>query len=189
MSASRSPLAAMLPLNRIDRLAQAIGRTLVDVERHLPTRLEDFLARGGDESSYFSLASGATEMIFSDGLVHTLSSWPSQLSLLVSDQPRAADPDAPGCRLSATAAAPAWLKACLGRRVRDVCVYVYQDDVDSDEARQAAVSYVLDSGTELFYGTYFHGNLDADELLEGAAVPRDHVAERISIAALHGVSR
>jgi hypothetical protein len=63
-----------------------------------------------------------------------------------------------------------------------VGVHIYRDDVPSDEARQAAISYELESGCELFYVTYLHGRMSGDELMRGEDVPRDHVAETIPMA-------
>jgi hypothetical protein len=178
------PLAASLPLRRRELLRAAIGHTLVDIERWTATTPADFVARGGTATQHFSECSGATVMLFSEGLAHAMEGWPSQLSITVDAEPFRDVSYSERYRLSAcTETAPAWLRDCLGRTVRDVRVYVFRDDVLSDEARQAAVSYLLDSGVELFYCTQLHGRGDGDELLPGDQVGRDDVALTVSMAA------
>jgi hypothetical protein len=175
--------AASLPLRRRELLREAIGRTLLDIDRWTATTPSDFVARGGLRSLHFSRCSGPTIMSFGDGLVHSWAGWPSQLSIIVDGNPVVDVAYSERYRLSDCAdTAPAWLRACLGRSVRDVLVHVYRDDVPSDEARQAAVSYLLDSGVELWYGTELHGRSTSDELLRGDEVPRDHVASTVSMA-------
>jgi hypothetical protein len=188
MTQTDDPLAARLPLRRKELLRAAIGTTLLDIERWFSTTVADFVARGGDETSYFARCSGATQLTFSSGLVHALSVWPSELSIVVDEAPFGEDPYSDRHRLSQTRAAPVWLRDCLGSTVRDVRVYVYRDDVPSNEARQAAVSYVLDASIELFYCTYLHGHMDSDELLRGEDVPRDQVAGWGSIGSSHDAS-
>lgn len=178
-----SALAASLPLAQTNLLRRAVGQQLADIERLLVVTPERFTDDGGDRSEYFAAASGPTQFMFGDGLVHAFYAWPSQLSLILESDALANDEYADRHRLSETDASPAWLRDCLGQRVRAVHVHVYRDDVPSDEARQAAVSYTFDSGHELFYGMYLHGRLDSDELLRGETVPRDRVRRTVTLEA------
>lgn len=174
-------LGASLLLERTGLLRRAVGQQLTEIERLLVVTPQRFTENGGERSEYFAAASGPTQFTFGDGLVHAFYVWPSQLSLIVETDPLADDEYAERHRLSQTDAAPEWLRHCLGQRVRAVQVYVYRDDVPSDEARQAAVSYALDSGQQLFYGMYLHGRLDSDELLPGESVPRDRVERTVAL--------
>jgi hypothetical protein len=177
-------LAARLPLAQTELLQRSIGRTLVDIERRLPETLDRYLERGFAHARYFSEASGATQLFFSDGLLHSLCGWPSQLSVIVDDAPAWDDPDAPPVQLSRTTAAPDWLRACLGRTVREVQVHVYlEEGVDSDEARQCAIAYLLEPAEELVYCTYLHGRMDGDELVRGRDLDRSRIARTVAITA------
>jgi hypothetical protein len=163
-------------------LTRAIGRRLEDIERALVVDPEWYATEYGDPQAFFTGASGPAQLDFSDGLVHTLSAWPSQLSVIVDGAALPADPYADRYRLSETDRAPQWLRDALGQEVHDVCVYVYRDDVPSDEARQAAVSYELASGIELFYVTYLHGRMSGDEIMRGEDVPRENVAKTVRMS-------
>ncbi|AHH97293.1 hypothetical protein [Kutzneria albida] len=175
-------LADRLPLARRELLGRAIGRSLVEVERVTATPVEEFVQDGGAAPDYLAKLSGPTQLTFSGGLVHSLAVWPSQLSLLVEDSPLPEDPYADRYRLSELGA-PSWLRALVGLTVRDVRVHLYQDEVPSDEARQAAVSYVFDEGTELYYCVYLHGRMDGDELLLPGEVIPEAVARSVSLSA------
>jgi hypothetical protein len=63
-----------------------------------------------------------------------------------------------------------------------VRIWKLQEEFESDEAKEAAVSYVFDNELELFYCIYLHGDLDADYLLLGNEVPREKVKTCISLA-------
>jgi hypothetical protein len=170
----------LLPLAQQALLTRAIGRRLVEIERAIVVAPDWFASEYGDPEAFFTQASGATQLTFSDGLIHTLRPWPSQLSVVVEGEPLPADPYADRHRLSETEYAPGWLRGLVGQEVDDVRVHRYRDDVPSDEARQAAISYVL-AGTELFYAMYLHGRMSGDELLRGEDVPRDAVAETVAM--------
>ncbi|MFJ6484784.1 MULTISPECIES: hypothetical protein [unclassified Streptomyces] len=171
----------MLPLNRRDLLRRAVGRTLEDIERITSTRPADFTERGGAASLFFPSVSGPVQLEFSDGLIHALTVWPSGLSVLVHDEALGDDPYADRHRLSRTPQAPDWLRSLLGRTVLDVRVHLHRDEVPSEEPRQAAVSYVLDNGEELFYAVYVHGRMDGDELLRREDVIPAAVARTVSV--------
>jgi hypothetical protein len=179
---SEPNLLEFLPLRRRALLRSAIGRTLEQVDRLLVTTPDDFVDRGGPPMGFFAQASGPVELLFSGGLVHALSTWPSQLSVLVEPDKLGPDPYAVRYRLSASQqVAPAWLVSALGATVDAVRVWVYRDDVPSDEARQAAVSYVLGTGLELFYCTYLHGRMDGDELVRREDLPAELPADPIDV--------
>lgn len=176
-------LTASLLLEQRELLKQAVGQHLDDIERLLVVTPERFTEDGRERAEYFAAASGPTQFSFSEGLVHAFYVWPSQLSLIVESEPLADDPFAARHLLSKTDAAPGWLRDCLGQRVRAVGVHLYRDDVPSDEARQAAVSYTLDSGRELFYAIYLHGRLDGDELMRGEDVAADRIRRTVIVGA------
>src|SRR5882672_2591156 len=80
---SDTELFQLLPSQRIEVLAAAIGRTLMEVERlfllDLPTFLED--ARFS-ATNFFALNSGPVQLHFDGCLTHALDVWPSQLSII-----------------------------------------------------------------------------------------------------------
>jgi hypothetical protein len=160
---------------------RAIGRTLVDVERLITVEPDWFAGEYGQPDRFFAAASGPAELSFSGGLLHGLAAWPSEFSILVQDTAFADDPYAPRYRLSKTRQAPAWLRECLGEAVRDVRVYVYHDDVPSDEARQAGIGYRLESGQEIVYCIYLHGRMSGDEFVPSDAIDPASVAELVSL--------
>jgi hypothetical protein len=182
MSSSEDPKVARLPMHQLDLLQRAIGRQLIEIERMFAISARDFAQRGAPPGEYFARASGATRLSFSGGEHHTLAVWPSQLSVIVSAAQLADDPLAERVLLSTIQPAPAWRAAVLGHAIDDVRIYEYlEPDVDSLEARQSAVSYLFDSGVELFYCTYLHGRMDGDELLLADEVQRQHVARCLSL--------
>jgi hypothetical protein len=174
-------LSGWLPLRQQQTLRRALGHKIVEIERWLATHVDDFVSRGGKRSLYFSRASGPVSVFFEGGVAHGLSSWPSQLSVLV--EPSAIDhhPYSERHRLSTTDAAEPWLRGCLGRTVRNVRIWIFRDDVPSNEARQAGVSYVLDSGLELVYCVHLHGRESGDELLTAEDVLPSRVRRSISL--------
>src|SRR5262245_38300198 len=180
MTRRDDPLRSFLPSAQTKHLGAAIGRCLVEIDRLLVTTREDFVARGGADDEYFARASGPAQLRFDDGSIHVLSVWPSELSLLVKDQPLAPDWAAEVFALSTTSAR-AELRACLGRRCEDVRIWTVAEEVDWDAAREAAISYLLSGGVELFYAIYLHGDLDSDYLMLCEEVPRDKVARCWSI--------
>lgn len=172
-----------LPLQQTKLLRRAMGETLVDIERWFVLNRAQFEAYAGEGAEYFSRSSGATTFSFSGGVIHSLCGWPSQLSIRVWDESLRDDPDAERHTLSEADTAPKWLRDCIGQRVIDVRVYVYDDDVPSDEAKQVALSYVFDSGVELVFCTYLHGQMDDEEILRGDEISRQNVVAVVSLRA------
>lgn len=180
---SDQELFEFLPSRQADLLATAIGLRLLDVERLFlrdpPTFLRDARFAAAD---FFARNSGPVELHFEGGLSHALGVWPSQLSIVVLPGPLTGHYGELLYRLGEDAAAAPELKACLGRSCQDVRIWILQEDFESEEAKEAAVSYVFDGGLELFYCIYLHGDLDSDYLLPGADVPRGRVKTYISLA-------
>lgn len=176
-------LYAFLPANRRALLAAAIGATLVDVERLFTLDLATFLAdERYREEDFFPCNSGPTQLRFDGGLLPVLAVWGEQLSLVVLDEPLAADDYGAVYRLSDTSAAPSWLRSCLGRRCEDVRIWTFEEDFATEEAKQAGVSYLLSGGIELLYCIYLHGAQDGDALIAADEVRPELVASCYSLA-------
>jgi hypothetical protein len=176
-------LFKLLPSQRTDILATAIGRNLEDIERlfllDLPTFVQD--ARF-DPAQFFSLNSGPVQFRFDDGLTHAYDVWPSQLSVINLPAILTAADDERLYRLGEDEAAPPKLKSCLGQRCQDVRIWTLAEEFESQEAKEVAVSYFFSADWELFYCIYLHGDLDSDYLLMGADVPRHRVKSCFSLA-------
>jgi hypothetical protein len=176
-------LPELLPSRNKDVLAAAIGRRLTEVERQflldLPTFLQDERFSAAD---FFSRNSGPAQFQFDGGPTHTFAVWPSQLSLVLLPNALAYAPEEKIYRLSDVAHAPGDLKSCLGRVCQDVRIWILQEEFDSEEAKEVAVSYVFGDNLELFYCIYLHDDLDSDYLLTGENVSRARVKQCISLA-------
>lgn len=180
---SDTELFQLLPSQRTEVLAAAIGRILIEVERlfllDLPTFLED--ARFS-APNFFALNSGPVQLHFDGCLTHALDVWSSQLSIINLRDTLIASQAEKLYRLSEDVHASPELKSCLGRVCRDVRIWTLEEDLESGEAKQVAVSYVFAGDLELFYCIYLHGDLDSDYLLPGADVPRHSVKSCFSLA-------
>src|SRR4051794_36588761 len=73
----------LLPSRNRPRLAQPIGRRLVDIERIFALDREDFVAGGRDPAEYFRRNSGPTRFVFDGGLSLALAEWGEQLSVVL----------------------------------------------------------------------------------------------------------
>lgn len=178
-----NPPTSRLPYNQLPLLRSVIGHRLLDVERSL-TPLAAHLEYGEDSAEYLSAASGPTELTFSGNLRHTLISWPSQLSVYISSERLPDDEYAERHLLSQSRElAPSWLSATLGAMVLSIRVYEFIDDIDSSEARQAAIGYLLDTKLELMYCTQLHGRMTADELVRRSDLPAQLPARWIGLDA------
>lgn len=178
-----SELSQHLPSQRMQVLAAAIGRNLLEVERlfllDLPTFLEDARFKATD---FFALNSGPVQLHFDRSLTEVLDVWPSQLSIINLPDPLMPSRDEKLYRLSEDADASPALKSCLGRACQDVRIWTLKEDFESEEAAEVAVSYAFTGDRELFYCIYLHGDLDSDYLLPGADVPRRSVKSCFSLA-------
>jgi hypothetical protein len=175
-------LAQYLPSVQIERLSQAIGRGLLEVTRWLVVPLDRFLVTGRfPAQEYFARSAGPVQLDFAGDLSHTLDVWAEQLSILVLPDPIAA-PSVEDLVCLSESAAPPTLRACLGQTCLDVRIWTLAEEIESDEARQVALSYLFSNGVELFYCTYLHGDLSSDYLLLGPEVPRRQVRSCFSIA-------
>jgi hypothetical protein len=168
-----------LPTESIGVLGAAVGRPLLDVERMTATTLADYVEFGGREDDYFVSVSGPVQLTFGGGVVHALYAAPSRFSVLVDAAPLA-DHRLMDRHHVGDVPAPTWLRAAVGRVVRDVRIYFYKDDVDSGEPRQAAVSYVFDD-EELIYCLYLHGRMSGDELVQAADLLPDTIDRWFSV--------
>jgi hypothetical protein len=176
-------LSIRLPSKRLDELGRAIGRTLVDVRRLFGLDIKTFLEAtpGAEEIDYFGSNSGPTELVFDGGVTQTLALWDEQLSVVLLDQPLKPSSRRSVVSLVDTPFVRPRLKSCIGRRCSDVRIWTFLEDIESEEAKQAAVSYLLD-GEELFYGFYIHGNADEDSLMFADEIQPDLVASCFSLA-------
>ena len=182
MMLTDAELFRYLPSRRTDFLARAIGQVLVDIERLFLNDIDEFLMYSQrTRPDYFSYNSGPVQFRFADGLVQPLAVWGEQLSLVLLPEPLQETPYDRLYRLSELAAAPAALRSCLNQTCTDIRLWTLQEDFDSTEAKEAAVSYRFEAGQELFYVIYLHGEADSDYLLPAAAVPREQVARCYSI--------
>jgi hypothetical protein len=172
-----------LPSRQQGLLARAIGCRLLEVERLFlldpPSFLEDERFRAED---FFVRNSGPIQFHFEGSLTHVFAVWGEQLSIVVMPEPLSDGPYDRLYRLSETASAPPALRACLGQVCLDVRIWTLQEDFESAEAKEAAVSYLFEGGRELFYCIYLHGESDNDYLLSGEDVTRDRVAQGFSLA-------
>jgi hypothetical protein len=176
-------LMSLLPSKRTDALERALDRRLLEVRRYFELDLTDFL-RGGRRSAaqFYSHNSGAVEWRFEQTAPIVLSVYSEQLSLVVLDEPLADDEFGKVHNLSRQTSAPAQLRDFLGKRCRDVRIWTLKEDFESEEAKESAVSFVFEDGSELFYCIYLHGEDDSDTLLPRSSLSMDRVERCYSIA-------
>lgn len=159
-------LTEWLPSRQQDRLAAAITRQLVDIERWLTLTPAQFLDDAHfTPADFLVYSSGLTRFFFTADVVHSYGVEGEQLSLVLLPEPATGDPFETPYRLSTYEPADLHLRSFLGKTCADVRIWRYYDAVPSDEAREAAVSYLFADETELFYVIYLHGDLDSDYLL------------------------
>jgi hypothetical protein len=176
-------LLTLLPSERKDILAASLSRRLIEVERFFGLDLSSFLENERfSEADYFSYNSGAVQLRFEGNLTHSLAVYGEQLSIVVLPESLSSDGFAELYQLSEVNSAPLVLRDCLGRICQDVRIWTLQEEFESEEAKEVALSYVLSGDLELFYCIYLHGDLDSDYLLLGQDVPREKVANCFSVA-------
>jgi hypothetical protein len=181
-------LRQFLPSRRLDLLAAAIGRKLIEIERFLGRGPHEFMARGGHPRDFFSRNTGATQLHFDGGLIHSLVVYPSQLSIVVVPDLLVGDDIEPAYQLIDQDQALPALMGCLGRVCEDVRIYIYAEEFPAEEEREAGISYVFADQDELIYCIYFHGELDSGYLLPGAQMPRERVERWYSVSTGQWVS-
>jgi hypothetical protein len=176
-------LLTLLPSKQKDLLAKSIGCRLIEIERFFGSDVPSFLAGGHfTEADYFSYNSGAVQLNFESNLTYGLDVYGEELSIVVLPMNLSSNGFAKLYRLSEFTAAPPTLKNCIGKTCHDVRIWELQEEFESEEAKEVAVSYLLDNGSELFYCIYLLDDFDSDYLLLGQDVPRDKVASCFSIA-------
>lgn len=176
-------LLALLPSKQKDFLAKCIGRRLVEIDRFFGIDLPSFLEGGHfTEAEYFSYNSGAVQFHFEDNLTYLLDVYGEELSIVVLPSSSEGNEFTKIYKLSKLPLVPSLLKDCIGKICRDVRIWILQEDFESLEAKQVAVSYLFDDESELFYCIYLVDDFDSDYLLLGQDVPRDKIASCFSIA-------
>lgn len=176
-------LLTFLPSKQKEILAKAIGKQLVEVERFFAMDLSSFLKYTSfKKTDFFSYNTGAVQLYFEDRLTHALSVYGEQLSIVLLPEIIASDGFAQSYRLSKMEQmAPELLKECLGKVCQDVRIWTLREEFESVEAKEAAVSYLLSNGQELFYCIYLHDDLDSDYLLLEQNIHREKVASCFSL--------
>ena len=151
-------------------LVKVIDKKLIEIERFFEQDLENFITNEKLPAvNFFSLNVGLTKLIFESNLSHNFSIYGGQLSIILLPE-RDFDQkpyfDGQWYQLSqAKYLSTPDLSNCLGQTCRDVRLWTLQEDFESDEAKEVAVSYLLANGNELFYCIYLHEDLDSDYLL------------------------
>lgn len=160
-------LLTFLPSKQKESLAKAIGKRLIEVERFFEMDISSFLKYTSfKKADFFSCNTGAVQMYFEDRLTHALAVYGEQLSIVLLPETLTSDGFAQSYRLSEMEQmAPVLLKNCLGNVCQDVRIWTLREEFESEEAKEAAISYLLSNGQELFYCIYIHDNLDSDYLL------------------------
>lgn len=163
-------LLAFLPSRQKITLSKAIGKKLLQVERFFEQDLKAFVKYFElTPVDFFSLNVGITKLSFESDLTHNFSVYGGQLSIVLlpeKDFDQKPYFDGEWYQLSdAEYLSSPELRNCLGQICKDVRVWTLQEDFESEEAKEVAVSYLLADGSELFYCIYLHEDLDSDYLL------------------------
>ena len=179
-------LLAFLPSKRKNILAKAIGKKLIEIERFFEQDLESFLINEELPAiNFFSLNVGLTKLIFESNLFHNFSIYGGQLSIILlpeRDFDKKPYFDGEWYQLSqAKYLSTQDLRNCLEQTCIDVRLWTLQEDFESEEAKEVAVSYLLANGSELFYCIYLHEDLDSDYLLLKPDVDLTKVASCFSL--------
>ena len=176
-------LLTLLPLKQKNLLSLCIGRRLVEIDRFFGIDLPSFLEGGHfTEAEYFSYNSGALQFHFEDNLTYGLDVYGEELSIVVLPMILESDGFTKLYQLSKLSLVPPLLKDCIGKICRDIRIWTLQENFESEEAKQVAVSYLFDNGSELFYCIYLVDDFDSDYLLLRQDVPLDKIANCFSIA-------
>lgn len=132
-------------------------------------------------NDFFSHNSGSIQFCFDDNRYHVFDVWGEQLSLVALPEPLHRDEDSILYKLTEDTNSPTKLKSCIGRTCQDVRIWTLQEALQSDEAKEVAVSHLLSGGVEIFYCIYPHEDLDSDYLLLGEDVIREKAATCFSL--------
>ncbi len=179
-------LLERLPSRQKEILRSAIGRPLADVRRYFVSDIASFLEIPDmSEQRYFSHNSGPTAFSFEGGPTHHFAVWGEQLSLVLLDNPLVGDEYGSVHALTEVddGMVVPELKAVLGQTCEDVTIWRYREAIESEEAKEAAVSYRFASGRELFYCIYLHEDLDSDYLIFRDEVDLGKAGTHTSLAA------
>jgi hypothetical protein len=169
-----------LPSRRLEELARAIGRTLLDVRRLVITSPDEVSEAA--RPIYFSRFSGPVEFLFDGGIGQRLDTWSEEFSVIVVDEPLVGLPSTHVISLAQDPWADPRLKACLGLRCEDVRIWTAREEFDTDEAMEAGVSYRVAGGHELIYCTFLESELSDDLVLPVEDLPRNRVRSCFSVA-------
>lgn len=175
-----------LPTNQKDLLCESIGRTLLEVERFFQMDISSFLKYTSfKKNHFFERNSGCTQFRFEGGINHSFGAYEEQLSVVLLPDPILEDDLIERYSLSTTTdeLVSSQLKSCLGKICQDVRIWTLQEDFESEEAKEAAVSYFFQDNLELFYCIYLHEDLDSDYLLFAPEIKRERVATCFSLVA------
>lgn len=174
-------LRLLLPNRDLERLAPAIGRRLLDVERLFSLDLDQFTDHGlRDPADYFRRNVGPTRFVFEGGFSLAFTDWSEQLSVILLPGPFRADT---GQQLHRLSSLPDPLRRVIGATCSDVRIWTCREAVESEEAGQCAVSFALagrEAG-EVIYCTWLHGDMDADYVLDVGEVDPERVRSVVSI--------
>lgn len=125
--------------------------------------------------------SGGTQFHFESGAVHSFSVWGEQLSLVLLPNPLTDNMFGHLYKLSHPDQRFNKLQRCLNQACQDIRIWTLHEDIETDEAKQVAVSYLLSNGLQLFYCIYLHQDLSADYLLLDVEVDKTKVENCFSV--------
>lgn len=167
---------------QITNLKTAIGTRLQDIERWFVMPEKRFLKdKRFAPIDFFPFNSGPAQFFFENNHTHTFDVYGEQLSLVLLPSPIQKDDFAKAYRLSTYQPIPDVIRSCLNKTCIDVRFWQYNEPVESFEAKEAAISYLFQDNTELFYCIYLHGDLDTDYLLMSEDIPLETVSTGFSI--------
>jgi hypothetical protein len=164
-------------------LNNAIGQRLKEVERFFEMDIVSFLEYTPFQKiDFFSRNSGSTKFCF-ENFTHSFSVYAEQLSIVLLPEPLSTDEFTQSHLVSKTSdeLVTSELKSCLGKVCQDVRIWTLQEEFESEEAKEVAISYLFSDNLELFYCTYLHEDLHSDYLLLASEIQREKVATCFSL--------
>jgi hypothetical protein len=181
---SDNEFLSFLPSNQKDLLHKSIGRTLLEVERFFQMDVLTFLKYTSfEKNEFFSHNSGCTQFYFKECINHSFGSFEEQLSIVLLPNSPSEDDITKSYMLSTITdeLVSSQFKSCIGKVCQDVRIWTLQEDFESEEAKEAAVSYFFQDDLELFYCIYLHKDLDNDYLLLAPEIQGERVATCFSL--------